>query len=298
MDQFSDLAAFAAVAEMKAFASAARRLGVSTSGVSKSVNRLEDRLGVRLFTRTTRRVALTAEGENFYGRSREILDALMEAESELRDATSAIRGRIRIDMPLVFGERHVLPLLAQFRVENPDVFFDARLSDSISNLVEDNMDLAIRFGELSDIKAIPIGPSRLVTCATPAYLARFGTPKSVADLERHKCISFQLPETGRIYRWRFKGKSEDVIYLPPLQNSVNDISAYHRLALLDEGLIQDLQLNLIAEIAQRRLVEVLKSVSASAFPLAIVWPAGRHQTRRVRALIDFLRPALRSLMKS
>jgi LysR family transcriptional regulator, regulator for bpeEF and oprC len=299
VDQINDLAGFVAVAETNSFAAAARRLSITTAGVSKSVLRLEARLGVRLFTRTTRRVALTSEGERFYARSRDILESLAEAEAEIKDAATDIRGRIRIDMPAVFGDRYVLPELAKFRDQHPGVMFDIRMSDTISNLVEENVDLAVRFGDLSDsrLKFRNIGPSRMATCASPAYLAKRGVPKSVDDLSKHDCISFVFRSSGRAYKWRFNVDGATTEFQPNTNHAVNDILAYHRLALLGEGIIQDLASNLLDDVSSGRLVEILKHNSADAFPLALVWPAGRHQTQRVCALIDFLTPQLQAVIK-
>jgi LysR family transcriptional regulator, regulator for bpeEF and oprC len=295
MDQFNDLASFVAVAETMAFASAARRLGASTSGVSKSINRLEKRLGVRLFTRTTRRVALTAEGKLYYARSRDILEALADAEGELADASKALKGRIRIDMPIVFGERHVIPLLAAFKQLHPGVDLDIMLSDTITNLVEDSIDVAIRFGDLGDsrIMARKIGICRLITCASPAYLKANGTPKTINDLSSHTCVTFQFRSSGRSHNWRFSSKGKTVEKETSTSLVVNDGSAHRRLAFLGAGIVQDLNVNVAEEIANGSLIEILKSHSVEAFPLSIVWPAGRHQTKRVRELVDYLHQNLR-----
>lgn len=290
MEHFNDLAAFVAVAETKAFAAAARRLNASTSGVSKSVNRLEQRLGVRLFTRTTRRVALTTEGEQFYLRSRDILEALADAESELTDASSALRGRIRVDMPIHYGERHVIPALLAFRAQHPAVDLDIRLSDTVTNLVEESVDLAVRFGDLGDsrIKSKRLGIGRLLTCAAPAYLARHGRPKTIADLEAHECVAFRFRSSQRLLNWRFLVHGSAIEIEPKTSITVNDSGAYRRLGLLGAGVIQDLDSNVADEITAGQLVEVLAKHSIPAFPVTLIWPAGRHQTRRVRAMIDFL----------
>jgi LysR family transcriptional regulator, regulator for bpeEF and oprC len=290
MDQLNDLASFAAVAETKGFAAAARRLGVSTAGVSKSVIRLEERLKVRLFTRTTRRVALTPEGERFYARCRVILDDLSEAENEITDATMALSGRIRIDMPIVYGERHVLPILAAFRTNNPRIELDIRMSDTFTDLIEEGVDLALRFGDMDDRRFVAkrLRPSRLVTCAAPAYFAERGTPKTLDDLSKHSCLTFLFRSSGRPFRWRFKLAGQSIDIDPQQGLSVNDGAAHRKLALLGLGIIQDLHATVDQELQAGSLVECLKPYATTAFPLSIVWPAGRHQSRRVRALIDVL----------
>jgi LysR family transcriptional regulator, regulator for bpeEF and oprC len=294
MDQLNDLGCFAAVAETKGFAPAARRLGLSTAGVSKSVMRLEARLGVRLFTRTTRRVALTQEGERFYQRCKIILEDVAEAESEITDTAKTLKGRIRIDMPITYGERHVLPLLAEFKKSNPEITLDVRMSDTFTNLVEEGVDLAIRFGDLDDSRLMvrKIRVTRLVTCASPAYVSTHGVPRSIDELGQHVCVSFVFRSSGRQFPWRFNAAGR-IIELDPQQKlAVNDGGANRRLALLGAGLIQDLDVNVAQELAAGELVEVLEMFSTEAFPIAIVWPAGRHQPARVRALIDHLAHAL------
>jgi LysR family transcriptional regulator, regulator for bpeEF and oprC len=295
MYQLDDLASFIAVAETKGFATAARRLGLSTAGVSKSVLRMEERLKVRLFTRTTRRVTLTPEGERFYSRCRVILDDLSDAESEITDTTSILRGRIRFDMPITYGQRHVLPALMTFRARHPQVELDLRLTDTMTNLVEEGVDVALRFGDLHDSRFIArnLGSPRLVTCASPSYLAERGIPRTLDDLSHHTCMSFLMQGSGRLLRWRFEVEGK-VIELNRKQDLiVNDGGAHRRLALLGAGLIQELDWNVAEELANGSLVECLAAFSSRAFPLAIIWPAGRYQPRRVRALIDHLLENLR-----
>jgi LysR family transcriptional regulator, regulator for bpeEF and oprC len=294
MDHLNDLGCFAAVAETKGFAPAARRLGLSTAGVSKSVIRLEARLGVRLFTRTTRRVALTAEGERFYLRCKTILEDVAAAESEIIDTAKTLKGRIRIDMPITYGERHVLPLLAEFKKTNPEITLDIRMSDTFTNLVEEGVDLAIRFGDLNDsrLKVRKLRGTRLVTCASPAYLSKHGVPLNIVDLGQHVCVSFVFRSSGRQFQWRFKAAGRTVEFNPQQGLAVNDGGANRRLALLGACLIQDLDVNVAQELAAGDLFEVLETFSTEAFPIAIVWPAGRHQPTRVRALIDHLTHAL------
>ncbi|MGL4488366.1 MAG: LysR family transcriptional regulator [Rhizobiaceae bacterium] len=296
MNQLNDLACFVAVAETLGFAPAARRLGASTAGVSKSVLRLEDRLKVRLFTRTTRRVALTEEGKTFYRRCRAILEDIAQAESEVLDTSQALQGRVRIDMPIVFGERHVVPVLAEFHALHPEIQLHIRLSDTFSDLIEEGIDLALRFGELDDRRFVAkqLGIQRLVTCASPAYLLAHGTPGSLEDLENHVCIALSFRSTGRVFNWRFASSA----FHPPELIVVNDGAAYRRLALLGCGIVQDLEANVREELQNGWLIELFEPHSVAAFPLSIVWPGGRKQPHRVRALIDYLTTELSPRLKS
>jgi DNA-binding transcriptional LysR family regulator len=293
MHQLNDLASFTAVAETKGFTPAVRRLGISTAGVSKGVLRLEERLN-SLFTRTTRRVALTPDGIRYYARCKAILEALAEAESEITDAASALRGRIRIDMPITYGERHVLPVLAEFKIEHPHVDLDIRLADTYSNLVDEGIDIAIRFGGRDDNRFVArkLGLCRLVTCAAPNYFTKYGTPKTLDDVAQHSCIGYRMRSSGHLFRWRFKNGSETVELDATQSVAVDDGAGYRRLALLGAGLVQDLHVNVAEELAAGTLVECLKKHSSPAFPLAVIWPAGRHQPHRVRVLVDRLIAAL------
>ncbi len=290
MMPLNDLTSFVAVAETSGFASAAKRLSVSKAGVSKSITRLEERLSVRLFTRTTRQIALTPEGQRFYRRCRAILDELQEAERDVADMAGALSGRICIDMPSIFGECHVLPILADFKQQHPGIELDIRLSDNFTDLIQEGIDLAVRFGELTDSRLVGrvLKKPVLVTCATPDYFTKHGMPQTIEDLDRHSCIGFKFRSTGRAFIWRFESAGEAIGFMPKAGISVNDSAAYRQMALLGSGIIQDLDVNLQASIADGRLLTCLPQNQVSAFPINLVWPAGRYQPIRVRELINAL----------
>jgi LysR family transcriptional regulator, regulator for bpeEF and oprC len=290
MDQLNDLAVFVAVSEAGGFSAAAQRMGATTSGVSKSVGRFEERLGVRLFTRTTRRVALTQEGERLYQQVKNILELIKEAEEDVKDTATQLKGRVRIDLPVIFGQRFVLPLLVQFRQQNPAVDLDIRFNDDVTNLVDAGVDLALRFGALTDsgLKARVVGTTRHLTCAAPSYLMANGTPKSIHDLADHVCATYGMKGSRRAFKWRFDADGVQHSFEPRPTLSVDDGIAYRQLALSGLGLIQDLSFNFADDLQSGALVEVLNNHAADGPPISIVYPAGRHLPKRVRALIDYL----------
>ncbi len=290
MEQLNDLAVFVAVAETSGFSAAARRLGVTTSGISKSVGRLEERLGVRLFTRTTRRVALTEEGARFYDRARRILADIADAEEDIKASAGTLRGRIRIDMPVLFGQKFVLPLLLRFRSQYPAIDLGMRFHDEVRNLVAAGVDLAIRMGDLadSDLYARTIGRTQFITMASPAYLDAHGAPRTIDDLDEHICAAYYMKSSGRLFRWRFRDKGKLRYYDPPLRLAVNDGHAYHMVARSGLALVQDLAFHFAADLQSGELVQVLKRHVAPGLPISIIYPEGRHLPKRVRALLDYL----------
>lgn len=287
MDQISDLAAFRAVAETRSFSASARRLRLTTAGVSKAVIRLETRLGVRLFTRTTRRVVPTAEGEEFYVRACDVLDRLAEAEAEVGSGVRALAGEVRIAAPVLIGQQVLAPILADFRRSHPDIVLDVRLSDAFADLVGGGVDLALRFGELEDsgLVARRLASTRFVTCASPDYLARHGTPATADDLSGHPCVTYVVQGSGRPFPWRFAG---GVTFAPGRAVLVGDGGANRAFAITGSGLIQEIDVAVRPDLRSGALVEVLADQSASGPPLSLLQPAGRFVPRRVRAVADRL----------
>jgi LysR family transcriptional regulator, regulator for bpeEF and oprC len=290
VDPLSDLSVFAAVAETGSFTSAAQRLGVTASGTSKSVGRLEARLGVRLFTRTTRRVSLTEEGERFFARTRNILDSIAEAETEIQNKQAQLRGRVRLDMPAMLGQLRVVPYLLDFKRQNPGVELDIRFNDQFSDLVEQGFDLALRIGDLSDsnLRARKVMDTQWLTAAAPAYIAAFGAPARPSDLSAYTCATYFFRGSGRPFRWRFKDEQGSVSFEPPHSIGVNDGNAYLAVARSGLALIQDLSFNLAADLEAGTLVQVLAEHACAGPPVSLVYPEGSHMPKRVRAVFNFL----------
>lgn len=285
MEPLPDLAAFTAVCETRSFSAAARQLRVTTAAVSKAVMRLEARLGVRLLTRTTRRVVPTPEGEELCLRARDILDRLAEAEAEIGEGAARIRGPVRIAAPVLLGQQVLAPILGRIQDEHPDLVLDIRLGDGLVNLVEDGIDIAVRIGEPADSRLTlrRLGATRFLTCAAPAYLGRFGTPLRIDELDRHRCLTYVVQRTGRPFPWRFAG---GVTYEPRRSVLVGDGGANRAFALAGLGLIQDLDRALEPDIRAGALVPVLAAQAAEGPPLSLLMPSGRFLPRRVRSVAD------------
>ncbi|GAB5379086.1 MAG: LysR family transcriptional regulator [Aliiglaciecola sp.] len=290
IEQLNDLAVFVAVAEKNGFSAASKDLGITTAGVSKSVKRLEDRLGVRLFTRTTRKILLTNEGKVFYKSSKQIVEAAIEAENEIVDQSHGVTGRLRIHMPVLYGQQYIVPILAKFNLLYPAIDIDMRVSDERINLLESGADLAIRIGEQQDssLRARKITDTRFVSCASPDYLQNNGSPTNLEQLAGHKCIAYILRTTGAIYPWTFRNKGQSVEFNPPYGLFVDEGGANKILGLQGCGIIHDLSLNLKTELDSGALIEVLSELSAQGPPIYLVYPDGHYLPKRTRLIIDFL----------
>lgn len=286
MDLISDYAAFIAVADAGGFSAAAKRLGVTTAGTSKAVLRLEDRLGVRLFTRTTRRVRLTEEGAGFLVQARAILADVAAAEEGLQNAAGRMVGRVRIDAPVVYAANTLAPKVAAFRSTHPDIEIELRLADEVRDPIETGADMAIRFGD-----AVPDGmirrrlrTTRWWTVASPAYLLEVGTPETPGELAEHRTIAYTYRSTGRTHRWQFRSATFD----PPPGLSVDDGFAHRSLALEGAGLVQDVDAVLAADVEAGRLVRVLTDYEVPGPEIGLIYPSRRLVPRRVRSLIEAL----------
>jgi DNA-binding transcriptional LysR family regulator len=301
MEALDDLSVFLAVSDGEGFSSAARKLGITTAGASKSVLRLEQRLGTRLFTRTTRRVSLTDAGQRLHTSARPLVDSMHELLSGLADEKAgALTGNVRISLPVSYGHSVVVPLLARFAAEHPAIRLDIRLSDQVVNLIEDGIDLAVRIGDLPDSSLIATQVQRAswALCASPVYLAQHGTPRTLEDLKSHRCIGFVMPRTGRIHPWIFEWKGERVEFTPETSVNVNDVHANRAMGIAGAGLVFDLRFNLQEALRSGQLTELWSKRMAPGPAISVVAAQGRHQPRRVRMLREFLVDQLKQSSKN
>lgn len=288
MDSLSGLRVFLQVAETLSFAQAARLLGLSASAVGKSVARLEERLGVRLFHRSTRSLSLSNEGQLFLDRCRRIVDELEAAEQELAQSTQQASGRLKISMPLVSG---LFPqVLPEFMRCYPRIQLDIDFTDRLVDVIEEGFDLVVRSGELRDsqLKARKVGDFRLLLVAAPSYLRQYGTPRRPADLNQHLCLHYRFPSNGLVQRWPLNlqpGEPE-----PRLEGGLTCNTADALLAVASQGLgiacLPDFALR--SALAEGRLVQVLAEHTAHAGSFHAVWPAGRRMPLKLRVFLDFL----------
>ncbi len=292
LDSLHGTAAFVATVESGSFAAAGRKLGLSASAIGKAVSRLEGRLGVKLLQRTTRSLALTAEGETLYVQAARVLEGLREAEATISRAQTIPQGRLKISMPTVIGRRLVVPALPRFIAAYPQVELNLWLDDRKIDLVEEGYDLVLRMGPLEDsrLAARTIGPHRFVTCASPGYLAARGIPRTPAELVDHACIHFRFPTTGRVEQWMFAGGTA---ISPGKGMTLNDNEALVAAAVAGLGVIQVPDYATVDAIAAGTLQVILPGLTQPRGDISLVWQPSRAMVPRTRAFADFMIELLR-----
>ncbi|WP_288101243.1 LysR family transcriptional regulator [Pseudomonas sp.] len=288
MDSLNGFVVFVQVAETRSFVAAGRLLGVSASAVGKSVARLEEKLGVRLFHRSTRSVTLTAEGALFLERSRRILAEIEAAELELSQATAAPRGRLRVSLPLVSSL--VLPVLGEFMREYPEIELDLDFTDRMVDVVEDGFDAVVRTGEPADsrLSARRLGTFQMRLVASPDYLARRGTPAAPADLRPHTCLHYRFPNSGKLETWALRQTPGEPELQLPTSMICNNIETRVCFALQGLGIAYLPDFAIREPLADGRLKPILADYVERSGVFHVLWPASKHPSPKVRALVDFL----------
>src|SRR5688572_28272009 len=286
---------FCLSAELESFTAAATTAGLTPAAVSRAVARLEERLQVRLFVRTTRKIRLTDGGRAYFTQCKQALNQLTEAERELTGQQAEPAGVLRISVPTPFGHYRLLPLLPKFRARYPKVHVDVQISNRNVDFTADEFDLAIRARTQPDsgLVARKLMDGELVVVATPAYLKRAGTPKTLEDLAQHECVQFVLPSTGQTIPWVFRREGVDVDV--PTQGGYpcnEDVLAIATLARDGAGLVQIYRFTVEDALKAGTLVEVLQPFGGRSPPFSLIYPSGRHMPLRVRVFIDWLAEAL------
>ncbi|AEF46423.1 transcriptional regulator, LysR family [Serratia sp. AS12] len=288
MDSLSGILAFVQVAETRSFSDAGRQLGVSSSAVGKSVARMEERLEVRLFHRSTRSVTLTAEGALFLERCRRILAEIAAAELELADTRAAPRGKLRISLPLVSGL--MMPVLTAFMHQYPDIELDVDFSDRLVDIVEEGFDAVVRTGEPVDSRLVSrrLGVFELVLVASPDYLKRRGVPEKPADLLGHACLQHKFPTTGRFEPWPLRPLPGEILPELPATMICNTTEALVQVAQAGLG-IACLPDFMVQEALRRgELRRVLESCTEHQGTFRVIWPSSKYLAPKLRVFIDFL----------
>lgn len=289
---------FIRVAETLSFARAAESLGLANSAVSKAIRELESRLGARLFYRTTRSVSLTEEGSQLYARATRWVADLDEMQSA--NAAGELTGQIRIDMPATFGRSLVMPQLARFLIQHPDISIDVRTNDQHINLVAEGVDLALRIGDLeaSDLVVKPLGRLRLGTYICPHCLERYGSPLKPSDLPTHRLIAFVLP-SGRCKPMFYRlGDEEISIDTSHSVASFNNGEAMRDATIHGMGIAQFPTFHAAKALSQGLLVPILQGQDAPGPAIQLVYPSRKYQPRRIRVLIDFLAEVLDEALRA
>ena len=284
------LTIFVKVGERLSFVRAAHELGMGQSGVSNAIARLEDQLGVRLVARTTRKVTLTEDGAALLERGRRILADLDEAERVLTQARLAPTGRLRLDVPIVFGRLKIVPLLGEFQERYPGLQLEATLTDRFVDLVEEGIDLAVRVGALQDSMLVVrrLTHSQLCVYGAPAYLARHGRPQTPDDLAHHVCLPYVIRDTRVERPWQFRRDGAEQTLTPRAPMSFNDGSAIIAAACAGHGLIQMNDYTAGAAVAAGQLEPLLQEFNPGETPISLVYSPTRHLSPKVRAIADFL----------
>jgi LysR family transcriptional regulator for bpeEF and oprC len=296
MADLRTLAIFVKVAERKSFVRAADDLGITQSGVSNAIKRLEEQTGTRLLARTTRRVSLTDDGAAFFERCRQALAEIEEAEQVLKEAQLTPSGNLRVDLPVSFGRIKMVPLLGPFQTRYPDVRLSVTFTDRYIDLIEEGVDICVRFGDLQDSTLIArrLTSTQFKVVGSPSYLAKHGRPKSPDDLTRHNCLAFTSRDTRLTRPWRFDLPAGETTQMPKGTISFTDGAAMCEAACAGYGLAQLHEYYLDSEIARGRLVPVLEKFKSKAQPIWLVYPQTRHLTPKVRAFVDFMAAQFRS----
>ncbi len=290
--QLGSIAIFCKAAELEGFTDAARALGITPAAVSRSISRLEARLGVRLFTRTTRRIRLTDEGRAYFEQCRQALAQIDDAERTIGGQRAEPSGVLRISVSTTYGHYRLLPLLPKFAARYPKLRLEIGLSNRNIDFVEEGYDIAIRLGIPQDSRLVArkLEDATLGVFAAPKYLKKYSTPKTLDSLREHECIQFVLPSSGRGMPWIFRdddGNDIDFAFDSRVRVQ-DDVLGCVTYARAGGGLFQIYHFVAKPYIASGELVEVLKKFGGRSRPFCALYPQNRHLSPKVRAFVDFL----------
>lgn len=294
MDRIDLLQVFVCVAETGSFTRAADRLGLPRASVSTAVQQLETRLGSRLLHRTTRRVGLTPDGEVMLERARALVADMEDMEQQFLPAHGQVSGRLKVDVPSRIARRLIAPALPEFFGRHPAIELELGSSDRAVDLVLEGVDCALRVGPMasSSLVARPLGRFTLINCASPAYLARHGTPRTPADLPQHIAVNYASPTSGRAAPWEWLRDGEIATLRMRSQVAANNAETYIACALAGLGLIQIPAYDVREHLATGELVEVLPDARAEPLPVQLVYPHRRNLSRRMQAFAGWLETVL------
>ena len=294
MDQFKQLSTFVSIATRGSLTSAAKAEGIAPAMIGRRLDALEDRLGVKLLLRTTRKVSLTPEGASFLEDCQRLLADLTQAESAVSAGSVKASGHLRVTAPAGFGRRYLSPLIPVFMQQHPSVNVSIELSDRVVDLMNEPFDCAVRIGELVDssLVAVRLADNQRVIVGSPNYLKRAGTPKSLADLDRHNCLTLGntgFGNTGAQRGWTLSTAGETTVHKVSGTMECNDGTALHDWALTGHGLAWRSWWEVGAEVQAGKLITVMDDFAAPANGIYAVFPARKHLPLRVRVWVDFLK---------
>lgn len=290
MDRIDELRIFIRLAESQSFTRTADLLHMPRSTVSMALQDLEQRVGARLLQRTTRQVSLTEDGSAFYERALRLLADYEETESLFRQSTAKPGGRLRINVPGRLGRLIIAPALPGFFALYPDIEIDMGVTDRTVDLVQEGIDCVIRVGPLADSSLVSrrIGDLSLLNCASPSYLARHGTPRSIADLKHHIAVNYASPASGRTEDWEYVEGGKPHMLKLASRVTVNNAEAYIACCLAGLGLMQIPAYDVRAHLGAGELVEVMSDLRAAPMPITLLYPHRQHASRRLQVFLDWV----------
>jgi DNA-binding transcriptional LysR family regulator len=288
MDSLSALGVFVRAAETRSFTAAGRRLSVSSSAVGKTISRLEDRLGVRLFHRSTRAITLTPEGELFLESCRRIFSEINKIELELSHAKAAPKGRFKVSLPDV--GTLMMPTLHGFMQKYPEIQIDAEFTDNVVDVIDGGYDAVIRSGEQTDSRLMSkrLGNYRLEVVGSPSYFVLHGTPATPDDLKSHVCLHHRYPSSGKLQRWPFAKSGPHADIELPISAAVTTIEPLVSLAELGIGLACVPNFAVRRQVADGSLVRILGEYVEHIGVFNAVWPSSQHSSPKLRAFVDYM----------
>ena len=293
MDRFQEMRVFTAVVDAGSFVAAADALEMSKPAVSRHVAELEQRLGVRLLHRTTRRLSLTVEGEVFLARCRELLAGVDEAEAEVSARGGSVVGLLKVSAPVSFGVLRLAPLWADFMAQHPQLSLDLTLTDRFIDLVEEGYDMAVRVARLpsSSLVSRRLASTRMVLCASPRYLLAHGAPARPTDLAAHSVLGYSLLATGDT--WEFEGPQGRVAVKVKPRMTTNSGDTCRAVALGGGGIVLQPSFLVSGDLERGDLVEILPGYRSAELGVYAVYPSRKHVPPKVRLLIDYLAARLK-----
>ncbi|UYW73347.1 LysR family transcriptional regulator [Pseudocitrobacter faecalis] len=296
MDKIHAMQLFIRVAELESFSRAADTLGLPKGSVSRQIQALENQLGCRLLHRTTRRVHLTQDGMVYYERAKDLLSNLEELDSMFQSDPSSVSGRLRVDMPVAVAQNVVIPRLPAFLQHYPGIELELSSSDRLVDIIREGFDCVVRVGHLKDsgLIARPLGKLTVVSCASPDYLARFGYPESLDELEDHAVVHYATslgvrPQgfevlVDKTTRWV---KTGGVL-------TVNSTETYHAACLAGLGIIQVPRVGVREALRSGKLIEILPQYRAEPMPVSLIYPHRRNLSRRVHLFMEWLTEVMKA----
>ncbi|MDP3650815.1 MAG: LysR family transcriptional regulator [Rhodoferax sp.] len=288
MDRFDSMAVFVATVDKGSLSAAAEAFGMSAPMAGKHIRHLEERLGARLLTRTTRRQSLTEIGQAYLEQCRQILEQVRAAESCTQALRASPRGKLRINAPVTFGSLMLAPALTHFLEQNPEVQVELTLNDRVIDLVEERVDVAIRIGALADsgLVARPLKPYGVVICAAPQYLQRHGTPRHPEDLVDHQCLGFT--HWSRRGGWTLGRTDTPPRGWPVSRFQSNNGLALRMAALEGFGIVMQSSAMLAGDLAAGRLVELLSEHLPPPLPMHLIYPKDRQPVPKLSRFVEFV----------